>query len=162
SAASRYARWRQRPRGQMFELEPFAVVSVRAVVDRALAAGGTQVWLSPEDVAAVLCAVGIGYAPWELTTPEEAAGAAARPGCPLVAKLVSPDVVHKTEAGGVVLGLESAGEVSRAASALAERARVHGARFQGILLQREVRGGIEALVGVTTDDVFGPLLLCGL
>ncbi len=162
SAATRYARWRQRPRGRMFELEHFAVASVRAVVDRALGAGGTPVWLSPEDVAAVLCAVGIGYAPWERTTLEEAADAAERLGYPLVAKLISPDVLHKTEVGGVILGLESAGEVSRAASVLAERARAHGARFQGVLLQREIPRGIEALVGVTTDALFGPLLVCGL
>jgi acetate---CoA ligase (ADP-forming) len=162
AAASRYSRWRQRPRGQMFDLERFAIASVRAVIDRALAASGAPAWLSPEDVAAVLCAVGIGYAPWERTTLEEAADAAERMGYPLVAKLISPDVLHKTEVGGVVLGLESAAEVSQAASALAERARAHGARFQGVLLQREVRGGIEALVGVTTDAVFGPLLVCGL
>src|SRR5206468_11802145 len=130
--------------------------------DRALAPGGSPTWLSPEDVAAVLCAAGIGYAAWERGTLEEAAAAAERMGYPLVAKLISPDVLHKTEVGGVVMGLESAQEVAAAASVLAERARAHGARFLGVQLQREIRGGIEALVGVTTDAVFGPLVVCGL
>jgi acetate---CoA ligase (ADP-forming) len=162
SAASRYSRWRQRPRGQMFELERFAASSIRAVIDRALAACSGPAWLSPEDVAAVLCAAGIDHAAWERVTLEDAALAAERMGYPLVAKLISPDVLHKTEVGGVILGLESMEEVAQAASTLAERARARGARVEGILLQREVRGGIEALVGVTTDPVFGPLLVCGL
>lgn len=162
AAASRYSRWRRRPPGQMFELERFAASSIRAVIDRAIAAGSGPAWLSPEDVASVLCAAGIGHAAWERVTLEDAASAAERMGYPLVAKLLSPDVLHKTEVGGVILGLDSAEDVARAASTLAERARAHGARFEGILLQREIRGGIEALVGVTTDPVFGPLLVCGL
>ncbi len=49
-----------------------------------------------------------------------------------------------------------------AAARLAELARARGARFDGVLLQREVAGGSEALVGVTTDPTFGPLVVCGL
>ncbi|HSD10547.1 MAG TPA: GNAT family N-acetyltransferase, partial [Candidatus Binatia bacterium] len=102
SAASRYSRWRQRPRGRMFELERFAASSIRAVIDRAVAAASGPAWLSPEDVAAVLCAAGISHAAWERVTPEDAAAAAERMGYPLVAKLLSPDVLHKTEVGGVI------------------------------------------------------------
>ena len=52
--------------------------------------------------------------------------------------------------------------VAEAAVTLADRARTAGAALEGVLLQREVQGGIEALVGVTTDPTFGPLLVCGL
>jgi acetate---CoA ligase (ADP-forming) len=64
--------------------------------------------------------------------------------------------------GGVILGLQSAKEVLDAAARLADLARARGARFDGVLLQREVSGGSEALVGVTTDPTFGPLVVYGL
>src|SRR5207253_5783732 len=70
--------------------------------------------------------------------------------------------IHKSDVGGVILGLESAAAVTSAVDVLAERMRAIGAHLEGILLQREVRGGIEALVGVTSDPTFGPLVVCGL
>jgi acyl-CoA synthetase (NDP forming) len=60
------------------------------------------------------------------------------------------------------MGLTSATAVATAVDTLVERARKAGAHLDGILLQREVPGGIEALVGVTTDPTFGPLVVCGL
>jgi acyl-CoA synthetase (NDP forming) len=83
-------------------------------------------------------------------------------GYPLVAKIVAAEIVHKSDVGGVIVGLESAEDVREAVRALVERVRAINARLEGILLQREVRGGIEALVGVTTDPTFGPLVVCGL
>jgi len=73
-----------------------------------------------------------------------------------------PGLIHKSDVGGVILGLESPDAVKAAARTLAERMRAIGRTLDGILLQREVRGGIEALVGVTTDPTFGPLVVCGL
>jgi len=58
--------------------------------------------------------------------------------------------------------LNSGIAVAEAAVTLADRVRTAGAVLEGVLLQREVRGGIEALVGVTTDPTFGPLVVCGL
>jgi acetyl coenzyme A synthetase (ADP forming)-like protein len=163
AAAERYGRWRRRERGEVLALDRFAVASVRAVVDRVLAAATEPCWLSSDDVATLLRAAGIGIAASErVAAPEAAAAAAERIGYPLVAKLLSPDLLHKSDVGGVILGLRSAEEVSAAASRLRELARSRGARFEGVLLQREVLGGSEALVGVTTDPTFGPLLLCGL
>jgi acetyl coenzyme A synthetase (ADP forming)-like protein len=163
AAAERYGRWRRRERGDVLALDRFAVASVRAVVDRVLAAGTEPCWLSSDDVATLLRAAGIGIAASErVAGPEAGAAAAERIGYPLVAKLLSPDILHKSDVGGVILGLHSAAEVSAAVSRLGELARSRGARFEGVLLQREVRGGSEALVGVTTDPTFGPLLLCGL
>jgi len=110
----------------------------------------------------VLRAVGISFAAMELTTPADAVAAAERMGYPLVAKAVAPDIVHKSDVGGVILGLASADAVAAAVDTLVDRMQAIGARLDGILLQREVRGGIEALVGVTTDPTFGPLVVCGL
>ena len=80
-------------------------------------------------------------------------------GYPLVAKVIAPGVTHKSDIGGVIMGLHSPVAVAEAAVTLADRARTAGAALEGVLLQREVQGGIEALVGVTTDPTFGPLLV---
>jgi acyl-CoA synthetase (NDP forming) len=98
----------------------------------------------------------------EVVAPADAVPAAERLGFPLVAKAIAPDVVHKSDVGGVVLGLDSPDAVARAVTTLGERMETIGSRLEGVLLQREIAGGIEALVGVTTDPTFGPLLVCGL
>ncbi len=162
AAAERHGRWRQRPQGQALALDRFAEAAVRAVIDRVLADATGPCWLEPRDLATVLRAAAIEFAAWEQTSPAEAAATAERMGYPLVAKAVSPDVVHKSDVGAVILGLDSADAVAAAATTLAERMAKIGARLDGILLQREVRGGLEALVGVTVDPTFGPLLVCGL
>jgi acyl-CoA synthetase (NDP forming) len=161
-AAMRYGRWRARPRGTPVRLLPFAHSAVRAVVDRVLAPASGAVWLSPGDLATILGAAGITLAAAEQTTPVEAVATAERLGYPLVAKIISPDVLHKSDVGGVILGLETPAAVASAVHTLVERAQQIGARLDGILLQRQVASGIEALVGVTTDPLFGPLLVCGL
>ena len=79
-----------------------------------------------------------------------------------VAKAIAPGVVHKSDVGGVILGVDSSAAVRAAVDTLVARMRAIGAHLEGILLQREVQGGLEALVGVTTDPTFGPLLVCGL
>ncbi|HXQ21792.1 MAG TPA: GNAT family N-acetyltransferase [Candidatus Acidoferrales bacterium] len=162
AAAYRYARWRQRPRGTPLKLGPFAEGAVRAVIDRVLAEAAGPCWLQPRDMVTVLRAAGITFAAMELTTPAEAVATAERLGYPLVAKAVAPDLVHKSDVGAVILGLESADAVAAAVDTLGHRMRAIGAQLEEILLQREVRGGIEALVGVTTDPTFGPLVVCGL
>jgi acyl-CoA synthetase (NDP forming) len=79
-----------------------------------------------------------------------------------VAKVISPDIVHKSDMGGVLMGLQNQTDIATAVDTLVQRVRDIGARLDGVLLQREVTGGVEALVGVTTDPTFGPLLVCGL
>ena len=162
SAAVRYGRWRSRPRGTPSYLSPFAHSAVRAVIDRVLAQASESVWLQPGDLATVLGAAGITLAAAEQTTPAEAVATAERLGYPLVAKIVSPDVLHKSDVGGVLLGLDTPAAVASAVETLVARTQRIGARLDGILLQRQVSSGIEALVGVTTDPLFGPLLVCGL
>jgi acyl-CoA synthetase (NDP forming) len=113
-------------------------------------------------VATVLRAAGIEFAEAETTTAADAVATADRMGYPLVAKAIAPGVVHKSDVGGVITGLASGAAVAAAAAMLVDRMRAIGATLDGILLQREVRGGVEALVGVTTDPTFGPLVVCGL
>ncbi|HZP42332.1 MAG TPA: GNAT family N-acetyltransferase [Candidatus Binatia bacterium] len=162
AAAERYARWRRRPAGEVVTLAPFAVSAVRAVVARVLAGATGPLWLEPDDVKTLLRAAGIDFAASEIAAPAEAVATAERLGYPLVAKAIAPGLVHKTDVGGVVLGLRSADAVAEAVRALETRLRAHGFPLTGVLLQREIAGGVEALVGVTTDPTFGPLLVCGL
>ncbi|MGH7913604.1 MAG: acetate--CoA ligase family protein, partial [Candidatus Binataceae bacterium] len=162
AAAHHYARWRERPRGIALELSPFAMSTVRTVVDRALKDTRGPIWLVPEDIGTILRAAGIELALAERASVVNAPRVADSLGYPLVAKVIATGITHKSDIGGVIMGLHSPLAVAEAAITLAERARSAGAVLEGVLLQREVQGGIEALVGVTTDPTFGPLLVCGL
>ncbi len=162
AAAERYGRWKRRPRGDALQLDPFARAAVRAVVDRVLAGTDEPVWLDGDDLATVLRAAGIEYASGVTCAPEVAPDEAARLGFPLVAKAVAPGLLHKTEVGGVALGLGSPDEVAAAVAGFRTRLAAAGFTLGAVLLQREVTGGIEALVGVTRDPTFGPLVVCGL
>jgi acyl-CoA synthetase (NDP forming) len=159
AAAVRYGRWRSRPAGTALELDPFAERAIRAVVDRVMAPPATgPVWMAPNDVMTILRAAGIACAAAEEVAADDAVAAAERVGYPLVAKAVAPGLVHKSDIGGVVLDLDSADAVRDATAQL--RARVP--QLTSVLLQRQVPGDIEALVGVTSDPTFGPLVICGL
>jgi acyl-CoA synthetase (NDP forming) len=113
----------------------------------------------------LLEAVGISTAMAEQArTADEAAAAAARTGLPAVLKVLSSEVTHKSEVGGVMLGLRSEQEVrdafERIRRNLAERAP--GARFDGVAVQAMAAPGVELIAGVVRDERFGPLVLVGL
>lgn len=162
AAATRYAAWRRRPTGTPFVLDAPARDAVRAVVERVLAESGGPRWLSPADLRTVLGAAGIALVEETRVEPDDAVAAAARLGYPLVAKAIAPGVLHKTDVGAVRLGLRAAEDVVAAVDAIRTAVRAVDAPLEGILLQREVAGGVEALVGVTTDPTFGPVVVCGL
>jgi acyl-CoA synthetase (NDP forming) len=162
AAAVRYGAWRRRERGTVLALEPFAREAVRAVVDRSLADAREPRWLAPADVATILRAVGIPMAEAVIVDPGDAVETAERVGYPLAAKAVAPGLVHKTEAGGIVLDIGSRDEMAAAVDRLRANLAAAGHRLEAVLVQRMVPRGIEALVGVTSDPTFGPLLVCGL
>jgi acyl-CoA synthetase (NDP forming) len=117
------------------------------------------------EAAALLQAYGIGYAEHELArTPDEAAAAAARLGFPVVLKVASRDVVHKSDVGGVRLGVldEAAVRAGFAEVTEATRGRLPDARIEGILVCRQVEGaGAELIVGGLRDQTFGPTIMVG-
>src|SRR5207344_3117804 len=117
-------RWRTRPRGRQLELDRLATTTVRAVIDRLLAKTHEPQWLDAVDLATVLRAVGIRFADAESVVPSEAGAAAERMGFPLVAKAIAPGLLHKSDVGGVVLGLDSAAAVEQAVTTLTDRMRV--------------------------------------
>ena len=162
SAAYRYVAWRKRPQGATVSLDARARREIRAVIDRVLASADGPVWLEPVDLASILRAAGIEFAAAEAAGLEEAPAVADRLGYPLVAKVQAEGVIHKSDIGGVLVGLKSREEVADAVAKLSERMKSIGVGLKRVLLQREISSGIEALVGVTTDPAFGPMLVCGL
>ncbi len=94
----------------------------------------------------------------------EAAKIAARLGFPVVLKIVSDDILHKTEAGGVIVGLKSAGDVRKAFDRLVKSAKAYkkNAAIQGVQVQQMVGAGREVLVGAVSDPSFGKLVAFGL
>jgi acyl-CoA synthetase (NDP forming) len=96
-------------------------------------------------------------------TADQAAAVASEIGFPVAAKIVSPQASHKTEVGGVTLGLRDAAEVRLAAETMSARLTKHdpGARIEGFLVQ-EMVSGVEMILGVRQDPQFGPFMLVGL
>ena len=94
---------------------------------------------------------------------EDAAKTAADLKYPLAAKIVSRDIAHKTETGGVRLGISNAAELTAAASEVIANARAYkkDARIDGVLVS-EMAKGVEALIGVVNDEAFGPTVVLGL
>jgi acetyltransferase len=97
-------------------------------------------------------------------TEAEALAAADEIGYPVVLKIESPDIRHKTEAGGVALNLPNGTALREAYAAIRDRARAHnpGARIDGVLVQEMLQPGLEVIVGVKKDPIFGPVVLFGL
>jgi len=113
----------------------------------------------------LLAAAGVPFAPERVAhTRDEAIAAANEIGFPVVLKILSADIAHKSEAGGVVLGLRSVDEVAVAFDAMMARvaARAPRARLEGALVARMIEGGVETVIGVKRDPVFGPVVLFGL
>jgi acyl-CoA synthetase (NDP forming) len=98
------------------------------------------------------------------TSKDEAVATANELGYPVALKIVSPQITHKSDAGGVKLGLASAEDVSAAYDAIvaAAKAAKPDAAIDGVAVQRMAEPGVEVIVGMTTDAQFGPVLMFGL
>jgi len=145
-------------------LAPPDRASARTRVARLLAEGVTAV--GEADAKAILTAYGIPVVATETASDAPAVLAAARRiGYPVALKVLSPDIMHKTDVGGVVLDLAGEGELAHALDAMP--ARVHAvrpeARIAGFTVQAMARRprAHELIVGVSTDPVFGPVVLFG-
>ncbi len=121
--------------------------------------------LSEHGSKSVLARFGIRPVKDVLATDEAGAAAAAEAiGYPIVLKIASPDIPHKTEAGGVRLGLADARSVIAAREEIISNALkfAPGAKIDGVSVQEQVFGGIEVIVGCARDEQFGPVILFGL
>jgi succinyl-CoA synthetase beta subunit len=137
--------------------------AVREVLDAVRAEGRTS--LSAPEAKRVCDAYGIDVPQEGLaTSADEAVGLAERIGFPVVLKIVSPDILHKTEANGVLVGLSSADEVSSGYDAIVRNAQEYdaSASITGVQVQQMLPEGTEVLIGAVTDPSFGPVMTFGL
>lgn len=152
-----------------------AMVHFRESFDRAGSSGAVPSLPSPVDLGIeplseidakrILAAAGIAF-PADRLVPADgdirAASAAA--GFPQVLKIVSPDIAHKTEIGGVVVGVQDADAAEAAFATILTRAKEKrpDARIDGVMVSPMVAGGVETIIGVVSDPVFGPVVMFGL
>ncbi|WP_327243299.1 acetate--CoA ligase family protein [Streptomyces sp. NBC_01320] len=137
--------------------------TVRALLDSVRAAGRNA--LTAPEGKIVADAYGIAVPGEESAQDvEEAVAVADRLGGPVVLKIVSPDVLHKTDAGGVVVGVEGASAVRAAFCRIIENVRAYApdARIDGVQVQQLVPPGQEVIVGAVTDPTFGKVVAFGL
>ena len=128
----------------------------------------TDATLTQSSAAEVLEAAGLTTAQGRLVRAAELAGAfdaavavADRLGYPVVAKIESPDILHKSDVGGVILDLTSSADVRTAVGALLERAGALGARIDGVRIETQVPDGVAMLIGVVVDPRIGPAVVFG-
>lgn len=138
--------------------------SARALIEKAL--GESREWLSEAEAKALLAAYGIPVVDTRIVSSgAEAARVANELGFPVALKILSRDITHKSDAGGVALGLDNAKAVEDAAALMLERiSRVHpDAAIEGFTVQQMVRkpGAFELILGIVDDATFGPVILFG-
>ncbi|MEJ2237085.1 MAG: acetate--CoA ligase family protein [Gemmatimonadales bacterium] len=158
-----------RPQGRIVEFDTDDK-GVADIVDGTLARG--QLKLSEPDAMKVLELYGVPVVPWRFVAASEAeddlqarAGRASEElGLPVALKVVSPEIVHKTDVGGVVLGLESKRDVEQAVAGMIARLgrRKNGKQIDGVLLQQMAPSGTETIVGITRVPRVGPMVMFGL
>ena len=138
-------------------------MSTATIIDRARTEG--RKILTEVESKQLLEEAGVPTAHARLTATRDAAVKAAGDiGLPAVLKIVSPQITHKTDVGGVKLDLKSAEEVAAAFDEIVAAARhaAPDAAIEGVSVQKMARPGIEVIVGVSTDPQFGPVLMFGL
>jgi acetyl coenzyme A synthetase (ADP forming)-like protein len=158
--AAAYADWRRRPPGAVPDLDRLDVAGARAVVQESLSSSPEGSWLSPVQITALLKAIGVPIVEAvPIASEQEATDVAERLGFPVVLKATGPNLVHKSDVGGVRLNLESGDELAVAYREM--KARV-GEAMTGAILQRMAPPGVETMVGVVIDPLFGPLVMFGM
>src|SRR5712672_2621202 len=154
---------RQMVQRAKFRLPPPA--DAAALSPRDISAHLNALTLSESDSKSLLREVGIMLPDEELVTEKSALdGAVARVGFPLVMKIQSRDIPHKSEVGGVRVNIATKGEVFLAYQALLENARRHrpDAAIQGVLVGPMAKKGVEIIIGTMLDKTFGPMIMVGL
>lgn len=121
--------------------------------------------LSEAEAKELLAAAGVPVTETRVaSSADEAAAIADELGYPVVLKIVSPDIAHKSDVGGVALGFEDADAVREGYEAMLARVQdaAPGAAIAGISVQRQAEPGTEVIIGSTTDPQFGPVMMFGL
>jgi acetyl coenzyme A synthetase (ADP forming)-like protein len=154
--AANYAEWRAKPLASVPGFPDLQTEEARRIVEHAIDARRDG-WLSATEAQRVLSAFGIPQAPGGLArTAEEAVQIATRVGFPVAMKLASQRVLHKSDIGAVRLNIEGEAAVRKAFEEIQQEG------MEGIVVQSMIRSGVELMIGVTEDPLFGPLIAFGL
>jgi acetyl coenzyme A synthetase (ADP forming)-like protein len=159
-----YAEWRAQPPGLLWGFEDVHAEEARDICRSAVEARG-ETWLTDEEMRRVLNAFALPMSASAVAhTADDAAALGAVLGFPVVAKVLSSKVQHKTEIGGVRLNLQNEAAVRRAFNDILARAKQAGVldAVDGVLIQPMLTGGVETMIGVAADRLFGPLIGFGL
>jgi len=164
SKLAHYAEWRSRPEGIILDFDDIRPQDARGLCEQILRERGAT-WLSGEETRKVLSAFAVPLPPGGICRGEEEAASLARQiGFPVALKLASRTIVHKTEFGAVRLDLTDDAAVRRAFGEIQNRLKDAGRlqEMEGVLVQPMISGGVELMIGVTQDPLFGPLIGFGL
>lgn len=157
-----YSQYKTLEEGRIIKFPEINTEKVRRSVK---AAGALKKgWMMPEAVMGLLKEYGIKVAEIKVASSEdEAVLIAEEIGFPIVMKVRSSKIVHKTDIGGIAVGLRDAGEVRLAFREMKEKVEAAGriADMEGVIIQPMVKGGQEMIVGMSTDPFFGPLIMIG-
>jgi acyl-CoA synthetase (NDP forming) len=160
----RYSQWRKRDLGNVVEVRDADEDAARAIVEEALPQGTDEAWLDAAQTERLLRAFGITTARSRVVySPEEGAAAQEEFGTAVAVKPAAP--IHKTELGGVRLGLGRPSQVAEAVRGIADELRAAGRDdlvAAGFMVQEMVGDGVEMVVGVSHDPTFGPILMAGM
>ncbi len=161
SLIDEYRRWLERQRGQIktFKIDK---KRVQEIIDRANVTGERAI--VGRDALEILDAYGIPAGLYEIAYSEkEAVAIAEKTGYPVVLKINTPPILHKTEFGGVAIDLRTAKEVREAFNNLKKKIQPFKKDEKySVVIQEMVDGGVETVIGMTTDPSFGPLIMFGL
>jgi acetyl coenzyme A synthetase (ADP forming)-like protein len=161
-----YATWRGEPPGRFPRFDDVRAAEAREVcLTAATAAPGGEAWLTDSEIRHVANAFGLPLATGRIaTSADQAAVLATTLGFPVAVKLLSKRIQHKTDVGAVRLNVSDAPAVRRAFADIAGIARQMAPDdpFEGVLIQPMIAGGVETMMGVVHDPVFGPLVAFGL
>ncbi len=164
SKIGEYAAWLREPLGMIPEFTDIDTARVRAICRNALSTRGSG-WLSTEETRDVLSAYRLPVGEGGVAkSADEAVALAEQIGYPVAVKLASLTIVHKSDMGGVYLKLQTADAVRNAFNDIQQKLKAMDQldAMEGVLVQPMVSGGVEVMVGVTGDPVFGPLVAFGL
>jgi acyl-CoA synthetase (NDP forming) len=159
-----YTDWRNRPEGIIPEFDDIQPSTGRSLCQTILQERGSS-WLSSEEIRGLFTAFALPLASGGFCrTADQAAQKAREIGFPVVVKLASKSIVHKTEIGGVLLNLADEDAVRRSFTTIQTRLANENKldAMDGVLVQPMFSGGVEIMVGITLDPSFGPLIGFGL
>jgi acyl-CoA synthetase (NDP forming)/L-amino acid N-acyltransferase YncA len=158
--AATYGEWRSAPHTLAPGFGDVDAAEARALIHEFLVTSPAGGWLPPGEVAALLRLYGIPLvSETKARTEDDALAAAGNAGYPVVLKADVPGLVHKTDAGAVLLDLRTEDDVRAGYRRLADH---FGARLAGVLVEPMITGGTEVIIGVQDDQMFGPLVVFGL